>query len=254
MTSDIFNLEGKVALVTGAGKGLGRGMALALAGAGADVALVSRTRSDLEAVAEQVEELGCSALVAPGDVTDIQRVQGIVDQAVERFGRIDILVTAAGINIRQPALELTPENWDRVIEVQLRAVMFTCQAVGRVMVDQGGGKIINVASLTTEIGIPHIQAYCAAKGGVAQMTKSLAVEWAPHNIQVNAIGPGFFMTDLSRGLHENAEKSRRIKQRIPLGRFGEPKDLSGSVIFLASPASDYVTGHVLWVDGGVLAA
>lgn len=254
MSLDIFSLEGRVALVTGAGKGLGRGMALALAGAGADVALVSRTRSDLEVVADEVRELGGEAMVAPGDVTDVQRVQAITEKTVEWFGHIDVLVTSAGINIRQPALELTPENWDSVIDVQLRAVMFTCQAVGRVMAEQGGGKIINVASLTTVIGIPHIQAYCAAKGGIAQMTKSLAVEWAPQNINVNAIGPGFFMTDLSRGLHKDREKSRRIRQRIPLGRFGEPDDLAGSVVFLASAASDYVTGHILWVDGGVLAA
>lgn len=253
MSLDLFSLEGKVALVTGASRGLGRGMALALAGAGADVVLVSRTLPLLKEVMAEVNKLGRQALPIAADVTRIVEVEAIVQKVVDHFGHIDVLVTAAGINIRQPAVELAERNWDQVIDVDLRAVFFTCQAVGKVMIKQGGGKIINVASLTTAFGIPHIQAYCAAKGGIGQLTKSLAVEWAPYNINVNAIGPGFFMTDLSRELHKDPEKSHQIKQRIPLGRFGQPKDLAGAIVFLASAASDYVTGHILWVDGGVLA-
>jgi len=254
MPLNLFSLEGKVALVTGASRGLGRGMALALAGAGADMVLVSLTLPALQKVAAEVNKLGRRALPIAADVTQVAEIEAMVQKAVEHFGHIDVLVTSAGINIRQPAVELTESNWDQVVDVDLRAVFFTCQAVGKVMIKQGGGKIINIASLTTAFGIPYIQAYCAAKGGVGQLTKSLAVEWAPYHINVNAIGPGFFMTDLSRGLHKDPEKSRRIKQRIPLGRFGEPEDLAGAVIFLASAASDYVTGHILWVDGGVLAA
>jgi 2-dehydro-3-deoxy-D-gluconate 5-dehydrogenase len=253
MSLELFSLAGKVALVTGASRGLGRGMACALAEAGADLALVSRTLSGCEEVACEVQAQGRRALPLAADVTQAGQVQAAVQAAREHFGRIDVLVTSAGINIRQPAAELTEANWDQVIDVQLRAVFFTCQAVGRIMIEQGGGKIINVASLTTAYGMPHIQAYCAAKGGIGQLSKSLAVEWAAHNIRVNAIGPGYFMTDLSAGLHKDPEKSRRIQERIPLGRFGMPADLAGAVIFLASSASDYVTGQIIWVDGGVLA-
>ena len=249
-----FDLSGKVALVTGASRGLGAGMAMALAAAGADLALVSRTVEDLEKVAHEVRDLGRSAFVIPADLSQVSEVQAMVVAAEKHYGRIDILLNNAGFNIRKPALEVSEEDWDRLNAVNLKAVFFASQAAAPGMISRGGGKIINIASLTTVLGFPHLSVYGATRGGVGQLTKALAVEWAPHRINVNAIGPGYYETAQTRLLFEDPERLEWIRSRIPLGRTGVAEDLAGALLFLASAASDYVTGQILFVDGGWLAA
>ncbi|RMF86755.1 MAG: glucose 1-dehydrogenase, partial [Nitrospinota bacterium] len=236
----LFDLTGKVALVTGGGRGLGRGMALALAGAGADLVLVSRTASELEAVAAEARKLGRRALPVPLDLTVPGNIDRMVQAALEEFGKIDILVNNAGTNVRKPALEITAEEWERVVALNLRAAFFVAQAVGRTMIERRQGKIINTASLTSEIGIANVSVYGCTKGGIRQMTRALALEWAPYHINVNAIGPGYFKTSMTRAVFEDPERRRWIESRIPWGRTGTPDDLAGAVIFLAAPASDYI--------------
>jgi NAD(P)-dependent dehydrogenase (short-subunit alcohol dehydrogenase family) len=248
-----FDLSGKVALVTGASRGLGAGMAQALAAAGADLALASRTVEDLDRVAGEIRDLGRDALVIPADLSQVSQVQAMVTAAEKHYGQIDILVNNAGFNIRKPALEVGEEDWDRLHAVNLKAVFFACQAAAPGMISRGGGKIINVASLTTVLGFPNQSVYGASRGGVGQLTKALAVEWARHGINVNAIGPGYYETAQTRPLFEDPEKRAWIQRRIPVGRTGMAEDLAGALLFLASPASDYVTGQILFVDGGWLA-
>ncbi len=252
MVLDLFRLDGKVALVTGASQGLGRGMALALAEAGADVVLVARNEAALNEVAAAMAQRGRRALPLPADMADPATPQRVVDATVATFGRLDILVPAAGIQIRKPALEMTLEDWDRLMSVNLRAVYFLCQAAARVMIPQGGGKIINIASLTSVTAWPDVSLYATAKGGIVQMTKAMALEWARYNIKVNAIGPGSFHTNLTEALYSNPERAAAITRRMPLGRPGYPEDLAGAVVFLASAASDYMTGQVVYIDGGWL--
>lgn len=248
-----FDLTGRVALVTGASRGLGEGMALALAGAGADVALASRDEKGLQAVARKVEALGRKALVHPIDLASIAGIEPMVARVVAGLGRLDILVNNAGTNVRKPAVEFTEKDWDGVVNVNLKSVFFCTIAAGRAMMKQGGGKVISTASLTSTIGIANIPAYAASKSGLMGMTRVLAVEWAKHNIQVNAIAPGYFKTDLTAPLFEDPARRAWILGRIPLGRSGLPEDLAGAVVFLASPASDYLTGQLINVDGGWLA-
>lgn len=248
-----MSLEGKVAIVTGASRGLGRAMAMGLAEAGAEVVVVSRTLSDLEKVAGEIRALGRGCLPVRADVSRREDVECMVRRTMERFGRIDILINNAGTIYRGPSEDYPEEEWDRVIDVNLKGAFLCAQAVARVMIHQGGGKIINTASLLSTIGVPTIPGYAASKGGIAQLTKTLAVEWAKYRINVNAIGPGFFRTDLTEALQRNPKRSAEISGRIPFGRWGVPEDLKGAAVFLASDASEYVTGHVLYVDGGFLA-
>jgi NAD(P)-dependent dehydrogenase (short-subunit alcohol dehydrogenase family) len=251
--TDPFDLSGKVALVTGASRGLGEGMALALARAGADCVLVSRSVTDLERVAVRVEALGRRALALPADVADVRGVEAMVGRATEALGQVDILVNNAGLTIRKPAADFTETDWDRVLDVNLKGAFFTTLAVGRGMLRRKSGRVINICSLTSAIGIRHIPAYAASKGGLLSLTRALAVEWAPHGITVNAIGPGYFLTELTAPLFEDPERRAWIESRIPLRRPGQPADLGGAVVFLASDASAYVTGQILYVDGGWLA-
>ena len=253
MVSDKLRLDGKVAVVTGASRGLGRAMALGLAEAGADVVVVSRTMEALETLAEEIRALGQRGLPVRADVTDRDEVGNMVRRTMEAFGKIDILVNNAGTIFRAAAEEYPEEAWDRVLEVNLKGVFLCCQAVGKVMIAQRRGKIINIGSLLSAIGVPLIPAYAASKGGVRQLTKALAVEWAPYNIHVNAIGPGYFRTELTEALQKDEERAAWILRRTPLGRWGVPEDLKGPVVFLASDASDYITGQMLYVDGGWLA-
>lgn len=253
MILDQMKLDGKVAVVTGGGRGIGEGAALALAEAGADVVLASRNEENLARVAEEIRGLGRQSLIVPTDVSCRDQIDAMVARTVETFGKLDILVNNAGMNIRVPSIEYREEDWDKVLNVNLKAVFLCCQAAGRPMMRQGGGKIINVASMTSVVGIPTIPAYCSSKGAVVQLTKTLAVEWASHHINVNAVGPGFIETDLTGPLRKDPERSNWILGRIPMGRWGRSDDLKGAFVFLASPASDYVTGTVLFVDGGWLA-
>lgn len=255
MQSHQFDLTGKVALITGASRGLGEGMAVALAEAGADCALVSRDAEGLEAVAAKVRRFGRKALVLPTDLSAVSAIGPMVERIVKGLGGVDILVNNAGTNVRRPAEEFTEADWDQVLALNLKSAFFCAQAVGRVMIERGtGGKIINTASLTSRLGISHVVAYAASKGGILSMTRSLALEWAPHRICVNAIAPGYFRTALTAPLFAQPERVAWMMSRTPMKRAGLPEDLGGAAVFLASAASDYITGQCLFVDGGWTAA
>ncbi len=251
---DLFRLDGRVALVTGASQGLGQGMALALAAAGADIAGLDRCTS--EATADQVRALGRRYVQVCCDLLDasVADLQGVVGQVVVELGRLDILVNNAGIIRRGPALDFSEADWDDVLHINLKAVFFLAQAAARAMVAQGrGGKIINIASMLSFQGGINVVSYTAAKSGVAGVTHALANEWAKHGINVNAIAPGYMATDNTAPLRADPVRTAAILERIPLGRWGTPADLDGVVVFLASAASDYMCGAVVPVDGGWLA-
>lgn len=250
MAGDPFRLDGRVALVTGASRGLGAAMAGALAEAGAHVVLHSshEPASATERAIADHGKVRTKTLVA--DLSDRHAADRLVPAAVDAFGSLDIVVNNAGIIRRAPAVEFTDADWDAVIEVDLTSAFRLCRAAGRVMLAQGRGKIVNVSSLLAFQGGITVPAYAAAKGGLAQLTKALANEWAARGVQVNAIAPGYFRTDNTRALQDDPARSRQILERIPAGRWGEPADLAGAVVFLASAAADYVNGHVLVVDGG----
>jgi NAD(P)-dependent dehydrogenase (short-subunit alcohol dehydrogenase family) len=250
---DRFRLTDKVAIVTGASRGIGRAYAEALAEAGAHVLLAARTTGELEALARSLTRGRRRALAVATDVSREADLDALVARAVGEFGRIDILVNNVGTTARYPAEEFPIAEWDRVMDVNLRSIFLLSQKVAPVMKGQGGGKIINTASLCSEIGVPLTAAYSAAKGGLRQLTKVLAVEWARFGITVNAIGPGYIRTEMTEPLFRNAKRYRAVLDRVALGRWGTPDDLKGALLFLASSASDYVTGQVLYVDGGWLA-
>lgn len=252
MTQDLFNLAGRVALVTGATTGLGQAMAVALAQAGADIVSLGRRPGDetgaaVTATGRRFVHLKHDLLAA--SVADLQE---IVAQVVSEMGRLDILVNNAGIIRRTPALEFGETDWDDIMQVNLKAVFFLSQAAARQMVQHGGGKIINIASLLSFQGGILVPAYTAAKSGMAGITHALANEWAQHNINVNAIAPGYMATDNTAALRADAARNRAILERIPAGRWGTPNDLNGVVVFLASAASDYMHGAIVPVDGGWL--
>lgn len=249
-----FDLTGRSAIVTGAGRGIGRAIALALAQAGADVLLASRSTEELEAVVREIEPLGHRAIAHPTDVADLDALSGLFDASDDSFGRLDVLVNCAGVGFRKPALEVTPDEWDQVQAVNIRSVFFACQHALRRMTRVGFGRVINIASLTSFLGFKHVSVYGASKGAVAQLTKALAVEFAEGDITVNAIAPGYIYTQLTKPRFDDPETRDWIMSRIPAGRHGEPADIAGTAVFLASPAAAYVTGVVVPVDGGWLAA
>jgi 2-dehydro-3-deoxy-D-gluconate 5-dehydrogenase len=249
---DQFRLDGKVALVTGGSRGLGFGMAVALAEAGADIISIQHT-SHTEALAERITSTGRRFLPLTLDIGTETAAKEALDAALSCFGHVDILVNNAGVQRRAPAVDFPIEDWDTVINVNLRAVFLFCQVFGRQMVRQGRGKIINIASLQSLQGGITIPAYTASKHAIAGLTKSLCNEWASKGVNVNAIAPGYMDTDLNVTLRANPERERQISERIPAGRWGTPEDMAGAVVFLASPASDYLHGHLLVVDGGWLA-
>jgi len=250
----LFSLKGKVSLVTGASKGLGRGYALTLAHAGSDLILISRSKKELESLKEELASKKVKVLILPRDLSNFKEIPELVQRSIEQFGKIDILVNNAGINIRKPILDLTEEDLKQVIDLNLMTVFLMSQHVGKQMIKQGGGKIINIASLTSFIGLPNISIYGASKGGILSLTKSFAVEWAKYRINVNAIAPGYFKTELTSALFRDKRKVNWLLSRIPIGRTGVSEDLSGALLFLASSASDYVTGQVIAVDGGWLSS
>ncbi|MFZ5687459.1 MAG: glucose 1-dehydrogenase [Bacillota bacterium] len=249
---DKFSLKGKVALVTGGGRGLGKGIALGLAGAGADVVVAARSTDELTQTAEELRVLGTNSASYQVDMLQVTEINKMIDWVAEKYGALDILVNGAGINLRKPTVEMTEADWDRVLGINLKGVFFASQAAAKIMLKQGKGKIINIASLSSIIGIPNIIPYCSSKGGVVQMTKGMAVEWAP-KINVNAIGPGYFRTAMTEDLFLREGWEQNALRRIPQGRTGVPADLAGAAVYLASEASDYVTGQVIYVDGGWLA-
>ena len=248
---DKFSLKGKTALVTGSSRGLGAAIAVALAQAGANVA-VHGSGAVPETTGHKVEAAGAKALALVGDVGSPEVCASLVEDTVKHFGAIDILVNNAGTIRRAPAVEYSEEDWLTVINVNLTSVFRLTQHAGRHMLPQGSGKVINIASVLTFQGGILVPAYAAAKGGVGQLTKAFANEWASKGVNVNAIAPGYMDTDNTEALRKNAERSRQILDRIPAGRWGQPDDLAGAVVFLASGASDYMHGHVLVVDGGWL--
>lgn len=249
-----MNLSRKVAIVTGGSRGLGKGMALALAEAGADVVVASRTLSALKEVSQEIKDKGRSSLPIELDVWDLSSINRMVENAVKEFGKIDILVNNAGMNVRKPTIEVTEEDWNKIVNTNLKGTFFCAQAVGKVMIKQTKGKIINIGSLTSKVAFPNMAVYAATRGGILQLTKSLAVEWAKYNINVNAIGPGYFKTSQTATLFADKHWVEEILKKIPLGKTGLPEDLGGTVVFLASEASDYITGQMIFVDGGWLAA
>ncbi|GGB90397.1 2-deoxy-D-gluconate 3-dehydrogenase [Novosphingobium endophyticum] len=251
-----FSLKGKTALVTGANTGIGQAIAVALAEAGANVAVAGR--SEPAETLRLIEETGRKAVSIKADLSSIEPVQRIVDEALKSLGRIDILVNNAGIIRRDDLLRFSEEDWDAVVDTNLKTLFFLSQAAARAMVEGGAmggsrGKIINVASLLSFQGGIRVPSYAAAKSGVAGVTKAMANELAAEGVQVNAIAPGYISTNNTAALQGDETRNRQILERIPAGRWGRPEDIAGAAVFLASPASDYVTGHVLAVDGGWLA-
>ena len=252
MILDKFKLTGSIALVTGASTGLGAAIAVALAEAEAQVACHGNSRSP-EETCDLINDAGGAAHAISGDLSQPETAKRLIEQTLERFGRLDILVNNAGTIRRAPAVEYSEDDWNTVLEVNLSSVFRLSQLAGRHMIETGrGGKIVNIASLLSFQGGITVPAYAASKGGVAQLTKALANEWAKHGINVNAIAPGYMRTTNTAALQADEVRNRQILERIPAGRWGEAEDVAGAAVFLSSAASDYVNGHVLVVDGGWL--
>jgi 2-deoxy-D-gluconate 3-dehydrogenase len=245
-----FGLGGKVALVTGSSKGLGRAMARALGQAGADVIVNGRDAAGLATAVAELQALGINATALAADLGDRASVEHLVEASIDWQGHLDVVVNNAGIIRRTPAADHADADWDAVMRVNLDGVFTACRAAGRHMLARGSGKIINVASLLTFFGGVTVPGYAASKGAVGQLTKALSNEWAGRGVQVNAIAPGYMRTDNTAALQADAVRSKEILARIPAGRWGETQDLEGAAVFLASAASDYLSGHILTVDGG----
>ena len=246
----LFDLSGRTAFVTGGASGIGRALGLGFARFGADVAVVDLNPERAEAVAGEIRAIGRRAEPVTADVTRWEDVQWAVDRVRELFGRIDICVNSAGGNIRKPILEMDPDEWERLLALNLTGTWHGCKAVGAVMVEQRRGKVINLASIMAHVTAGVNSAYCASKGGVLQLTRALAVDWAPHNVQVNCISPTYIRTPLTSRYQQDEAGMRYLNERSPIGRFGEPWELIGPAVFLASDASGLVTGHSLLADGG----
>ena len=243
-------LDGRVAIVTGASRGLGKAIAFALAKAGADVALAARSRAQLEVVADEVSALGRRALAIPTDVIDPDAVEALVERTVRELGQLDILVNNAGVVREGPLLETTDEDWDVVITTNLRSTFLCTRAAGRHLTRGKSGKVINVASSLGVKATSNVAAYCASKAAIIQFTKAMAIEWAPSGVQVNAIAPGYFETELNAALRADRKLTQRVLRRVPARRMGKPEELGPLVVFLASSASDYMTGETVVIDGG----
>ncbi|MBW2148044.1 MAG: glucose 1-dehydrogenase [Deltaproteobacteria bacterium] len=250
MTFPEFDLSGKVAVVTGAGRGLGYHISLALARYGADLVVCSRTLSELERVAQEVENFGRNVLAQKMDICLKSDIDKMVEESVNAFGRIDILVNNAGVNIPQRAVDVTEDVWDTIMDTNLKGLFFCAQAVGKVMIRRRKGKIINVSSQSGSVGLPERTVYCASKGAVNQVTRVLALEWGRFNINVNAIAPTYVETPMTKAMLEDKAYQDFVLKNIPLGHVGQPHDVVGAVIYLASESSNMVTGHVLMIDGG----
>jgi gluconate 5-dehydrogenase len=251
---DLFRLDNQVAVVVGGAGGLGAAIARGLGEAGAAVAVADANAGGAKTAADALMAAGRRALAVTVDVTDAGSVEAMVTEVEARLGPIDVLVNSAGITHRSPAAEFPEAQWHRVIAVNLTGVFLASQAVGRRMIARGRGRIVNLASIAGELGLPGTLAYSASKGGVVQLTRALAVEWAPHNVRVNAIAPSWFRTQMGEGIHREPGYADRAMRRVPMARMGEPGELVGAALYLASDASAMVTGHILAVDGGMLAS
>jgi NAD(P)-dependent dehydrogenase (short-subunit alcohol dehydrogenase family) len=251
MSHNFTDLSGKVAIVTGASRGLGQYFGRALAKAGADLVITARNADHLADFKAEIESLGRRVVALPLDVRDKASIDAMANAAFDAFGRIDVLVNNAGCNVRKPAMEISWDEWNLVLDTNLRGTFFVAQAVAGKMIPANYGRIINIGSVTCVSGYAGLGPYCASRGGVKQLTMSLADDWGPHGITVNCLAPGWFRTEQNKVLYEDAEWVDYICDRIPLGRPGQPNDLDGSVVFLASDASAYVTGQTLLVDGGI---
>ena len=250
MCLKIFDLSGKVAMVTGSTRGLGEVAAMAMAKGGADIAICGRNTTDLRRVPERIKELGRDSAGFALDVTSKKSVHEGMDQILKRFGRVDILVNNAGTNHRVPVLEFPEEAWDLILNTNLKGYFLVAQAVAPQMLERGYGKIINMGSILGRIALPNQVAYASAKGGVEQMTKVMALEWAKQGVRVNAIGPTYFETEMVKEISEDHERFNFINERTPMGRWGHLPELEGIVVFLAAPASDFITGQTIYIDGG----
>ncbi|KWX20171.1 2-deoxy-D-gluconate 3-dehydrogenase [Mycolicibacterium wolinskyi] len=244
------DLTGKVAIVTGAGRGLGRAMAHGLARTGAAVTVAARTASELDSFVDEVKAAGGQALACPTDITDEASVERMVDATVETFGRIDVLVNNSGIVASTPLIDQSADEWDRVVATNLRGTFLATKAAGRHLVAQGSGKVVNIASNFALQGVANHAAYSASKAGVIAFTRSMAIEWSRHNIQVNALAPGYFATPLNAEMRADADTLAKVVRAIPARRMGEPDELTSWLLLLASSASDFMTGEVIVIDGG----
>lgn len=254
MTQGMFDLTGRLVLVTGSSRGIGLALARGLAQAGARVVLNGRSAASLAEAAAILSREGIGVEQAPFDVTDATAMDAAIAEIESRLGAIEVLVNNAGITRRMPAVDLPPEVWREVLSTNLDAVFFTAQAVARRMIPRGRGKIINIASVQSDLGRPGTTPYATSKGGVRMLTRTLCAEWARHGLQVNAIAPGYFATELTDALVKDEAFTDWLCKRVPAGRWGRVEELVGAAVFLASPASDFVNGHLLYVDGGLTAA
>jgi NAD(P)-dependent dehydrogenase (short-subunit alcohol dehydrogenase family) len=251
VSSTLFDLTDKVAVITGASRGLGHTFARALARAGADVAITSRTLESLRGVQQEIEALGRRVFPCRLDVRDERSIRQMTDAVMAAYGKVDILVNNAGCNVRKKAVEVTWDDWNLIVDTNLRGAFFVAQSIAAHMLTRGYGRIINVGSVTSVFGFAGLGPYGASRGGIRQLTMSLAADWGPHGITVNCLAPGWFRTEQNKVLYEDPGWVNYLVERIPLGRPGRPPDLEGPIVFLASDASEYVTGQTILVDGGI---
>jgi NAD(P)-dependent dehydrogenase (short-subunit alcohol dehydrogenase family) len=249
-----LDLTDRVAVVIGATSGIGKAIALALADAGADVVPTGRRAKLTKQAAREIKTRGRRSLAITADVSDADSLQALADATIQEFGKVDILVNAAGRTVRRPTLEVSDAEWNEIMDTNLTGMLRACRVFGYYMIARRYGRIINIGSLTSVVALYEVAAYGASKAGVAALTKSLAVEWAPHNVCVNAILPGVFRTALNEGLLDGTDRGRELLMRTPMRRFGQPEEVAGAAVFLASEAASFVTGHLLAVDGGFLAS
>jgi len=249
-----FDLRDRVAVVIGATSGIGKSIALGLADAGADVVPTGRRTDLVKAAVREIEERGRRSLAVPADVSDDASIRELADAVIKQFGKVDILVNAAGITVRRPTVDVSDTEWNRIIDTNLTGMLRACRAFGPHMIERRYGRVINIGSLTSLVALQEVTAYGVSKAGVAALTKSLAIEWAPHRVCVNAILPGVFRTALNEGLLDGTARGQELLMRTPMRRFGLPDELAGAAVFLASEAASFVTGHLLAVDGGFLAS